>query len=203
MVFKECPIFQRRQLALIHYNCNAENYCLVVAFSIFHNVHLRGPPVICYIVNINAKVGHDDVIKWKHFPRYWSFVRGIHRSAGNSPYKGQWRGALMFSLICVWINDWVNNRKAGDLMLSCSLWRHCNEQWISRSLNYNIDLIWLKRIIILFKSYLFLLWAHKNMLIKVFTTSSWLRNSIQLDVFANGSKLDINDIFTAIPILPK
>ena len=21
---------------------------------------------------------HDDVIKWKHFPRYWSFVRGIH-----------------------------------------------------------------------------------------------------------------------------
>ena len=29
--------------------------------------------------------------------------------------KGQWRGALMFSLICVWINDWVNNREAGDL----------------------------------------------------------------------------------------
>ena len=25
------------------------------------------------------------------------------------------RGALMFSLICVWINDWVNNREAGDL----------------------------------------------------------------------------------------
>ena len=23
---------------------------------------------------------HDDVIKWKHFPRYWRFVRGIHRS---------------------------------------------------------------------------------------------------------------------------
>ena len=35
---------------------------------------------------------HDDVIKWK-----------------------QWRGALMFSLICVWINGWVNNREAGDL----------------------------------------------------------------------------------------
>ena len=33
----------------------------------------------------------------------------------NSPHKGQWRGALMFSLICVWINGWVNNRKAGDL----------------------------------------------------------------------------------------
>ena len=58
---------------------------------------------------------HDDVIKWKHFPRNWPFVRGIHQSPVNSPHEGQWRGALMFSLICVWINDWVNNREAGDL----------------------------------------------------------------------------------------
>ena len=58
---------------------------------------------------------HDAVIKWKHFPRYWPFVRGIHRSPVNSPHKGQWRGALIFSLIYVWINDWENNREAGDL----------------------------------------------------------------------------------------
>ena len=58
---------------------------------------------------------HDDVIKWNYFPRYWPFVRGIHRSPANSPNKGQWRGALMFSLICAWINGWVNNRDAGDL----------------------------------------------------------------------------------------
>ena len=58
---------------------------------------------------------HDDVKKWKNFPRYWPFVRGIHRSMVNSPHKGQWRGALMFSLICVWINGWVNIREAGDL----------------------------------------------------------------------------------------
>ena len=58
---------------------------------------------------------HDDVIKWKHFPRYWPFARGIHRSPVNSPHKGQGRGALKFSLICVWINGWVNNREAGDL----------------------------------------------------------------------------------------
>ena len=30
------------------------------------------------------------------------------------PRKGHWHGALMFSLICVWINGWVNNREAGD-----------------------------------------------------------------------------------------
>ena len=58
---------------------------------------------------------HDDVIKWKHFPCYWPFVRGIHRSPVNSPHKGQWRGALMFSLICVWINGWISNGEAGDL----------------------------------------------------------------------------------------
>ena len=58
---------------------------------------------------------HDDVIKWKHFPRYWPFVRGIHRSPVNSPHKGQWRGYLMLSLTCAWINGWVNNREAGDL----------------------------------------------------------------------------------------
>ena len=33
----------------------------------------------------------------------------------NSPHKGQWRGALMSSFICIWINDWVNNREASDL----------------------------------------------------------------------------------------
>ena len=58
---------------------------------------------------------HDDVIKWKNFPRYWPFVREIHRSPVNSLHKGQWRGALIFSLICVWINGWVNNRETGDL----------------------------------------------------------------------------------------
>ena len=59
-------------------------------------------------------ISQDDVIKWKNFPRYWPFVRGIPRSPVNSPHKGQWRGALMFSL-SVWKNGWVNNREAGDL----------------------------------------------------------------------------------------
>ena len=33
-------------------------------------------------------IAHDDVIKWKHFPRYWSSVRWIRRSPVNSPHKG-------------------------------------------------------------------------------------------------------------------
>ena len=71
---------------------------------------------------------HDDVIKWKHFPRCWPFVRGIHRSSPvNSPHKGQWRGALMFSLICA-----LNKRLSKQPWSwwfetpTRSLWRHCN-----------------------------------------------------------------------------
>ena len=46
---------------------------------------------------------------------YWPFVRGIHRSPVNSPHKGHWRGALMFSFICATIKGWLNNREAADL----------------------------------------------------------------------------------------
>ena len=38
-----------------------------------------------------------------------------HRWIPLTTQQGQWRGALMFSLICVWINDWANNREAGEL----------------------------------------------------------------------------------------
>ena len=42
-------------------------------------------------------------------------MQGIHRSPVNYPHKVQWRGALIFSLICARINGRVNNREAGDL----------------------------------------------------------------------------------------
>ena len=40
---------------------------------------------------------------------------GEFTGPGDSPHKGQWRGAFMFTLICVWISGWVNNHEAGDL----------------------------------------------------------------------------------------
>ena len=70
---------------------------------------------IYYIYNRNSCIGdswHDNVIRWKHFPRYWPFVRGTHPWPVKSTHKG---GALLFSLICVWINGWANSRYAGDL----------------------------------------------------------------------------------------
>ena len=68
-----------------------------------------------YLLFLSQWYHHDDVIKWKHFPRYWLFVRVIRRSQVNFPHKGQWRGALKFSFICAWTNGWANHRDAGDL----------------------------------------------------------------------------------------
>ena len=56
---------------------------------------------------------------WCHqmitFSALLALCAGNSPVTGEFPHKGQWRGALMFSLICAWMNDWVNNREAGDL----------------------------------------------------------------------------------------
>ena len=79
---------------------------------------------------------------WRHqmeiFSALLDLCAGIHRSPVNSLHKGQWRGALIFSLICVWINGWVNNREAGDLrryrvhcdVIVMHLW--CNMMYLLR-----------------------------------------------------------------------
>ena len=73
--------------------------------------------IMTYAVYI---VKHDDVIKWKHFPCYWRFVR-------DSPHKGQWCRVLMFSF-----DQCLNKRLRKQMrcrwfeMPSCSLWHHSN-----------------------------------------------------------------------------
>ena len=68
-----------------------------------------------------------------NFPRYWPSVRRIHRSSVNSPHKGQWRGALIFSLIWAWINSWVNDGEAGDLRRHCVHYDVIVMKWVFHS----------------------------------------------------------------------
>ena len=49
------------------------------------------------------------------FLRWWAFVWGFQWSLVNSPHRDHWCGALLFSLICAWLDGWVNNHEAGDL----------------------------------------------------------------------------------------
>ena len=83
---------------------------------------------------------------WRHqmetFSALLAFCAGNSPVPVNSPHKGQWRGALMFPLICAWINDWVNNREAGDLR------RHrghydVNVMWLSPFFRHVYWAIWI------------------------------------------------------------
>ena len=84
------------------------------------------------------------------FSALLALVRGIQRSPVNSPHKGQWRGAFMFSLI--WINGWVKNREAGDVrrhrahydvtVMSLAV---CNPLGKDKTVSCFISIIWLPR----------------------------------------------------------
>ena len=69
--------------------------------------------------HISENEYHSKNAWWRHqmetFSALLALCAGIHWSPVSSPHKGQWHGALMFSLICAWTNGWVNNREAGDL----------------------------------------------------------------------------------------
>ena len=85
---------------------------------------------------------------WRHqmetFSALLALCAGNSSSPVNSPHKGQWRRALMFSLICTWINHWVNTREAGGLRRHLrSLWRHCNI--IRKSASISVP-IWLRHL---------------------------------------------------------
>ena len=85
---------------------------------------------------------HEDVIKWKHFLRYWPFARGIHQSPDEFPSR-QWRGALMAYMICA-LNKRLSKQSWGWWFEtpSCSLWRHCN---VRKVLECRVHLVlWLK-----------------------------------------------------------
>ena len=77
-----------------------------------------------HVIKNDLYLVHDDVIKWKHFPRYWPFVRGM---PVNSPHKGQWRRNfdVFFDLR---LNNRLSKQSWGCWFetLSRPLWRQCN-----------------------------------------------------------------------------
>ena len=72
---------------------------------------------------------HDDVIKWKHFPRYWPFVRGIHREfTGHRSQRPVTRSFDVFFDLC--LNKRLSKQSRGWWFETPSrpLWHHCNGQ---------------------------------------------------------------------------
>ena len=72
---------------------------------------------------------HHDVIKWKHFSRYWPFVRGIHRSRHIIYYSPRTSNFDVF--FDVRLNKRLSKQWWGWWFESPSrpLRRHCNTIW--------------------------------------------------------------------------
>ena len=85
------------------------SYLYIHPLNVTHLIHILRrcfviSPLDIYFIFLTL---HDDVIKWK-------FSALLVLCSGFSN-KGQWRGDLIFSLICARINGWVNIREDGDL----------------------------------------------------------------------------------------
>ena len=93
----DVTVMSSRNIAWVR-NCQQELYLKMWWVMCRWNDRL-GVSAHHFTIMGNHVYTHDDVIKWKHFLRYWPFVQGIHRWPVNSPHKGQWRGALIF---CLW-----------------------------------------------------------------------------------------------------
>ena len=88
------------------------NYaCYNISIDVFLNVAFKKlAKLFRQAVNIMMTSSNGNIF------RVTGPLCGEFTSPVNSTHKGQWRGVLIFSLICVWINGWVNNREAGDLI---------------------------------------------------------------------------------------
>ena len=82
------------------------------------HIHRSNPPVISEIQR------HDTVSCWCYRLSWWRQQIGKFSACLvlcdwnpplDSPHKGQWRGAVVFSLICAWTNGWKNSRDNGNL----------------------------------------------------------------------------------------
>ena len=79
---------------------------------------------------IISVLSHDDVIKWKHFPRNWPFVRGIPRSPVPGEFPAQRQVTRSFDVFFdLHLNKRLSKQSWGWWFetLSRPLWRHCNE----------------------------------------------------------------------------
>ena len=116
--------------------------------------HPRAPSPIMYTiprcssVYIRAILFHDDIIKWKHFPRYWPFVRGIHRSP--TPVTRSFD--VFFDLR---LNKRLSKQSWGWWCGTpwCSLWRHCNIMAVSLILWMSHQWEYVNTVLVIWKDY--------------------------------------------------
>ena len=87
---------------------NYLNHCrLIINQILWHSImnHFADHYIHHMMMSSNGNIFHITGPLWGESTSHW----------WTPLTKGQWHGALMFSLICAWTNGWENNRDAGDL----------------------------------------------------------------------------------------
>ena len=110
---------------------------------------VRVSPTTCGDGGIQRGNGRHMTGLWRVIGTWYIFRRVTDPLCGNSPvtgefpHKGQWRGALMISLIFARINGWVNNQAADDMR------RHRTHYHVTamdlrytRAINFKLCFIW-------------------------------------------------------------
>ena len=114
----------------LHFKRNFENFRSILTYSVerYLFISLLYHPIVPVTVKQPSRIciKHDGIIKWKIFPCYWPFVGGIHQSLVDSPHSGHWSVALIFSLMCAWINAGHPAEAPVIWDAIMPMWRHCN-----------------------------------------------------------------------------
>ena len=135
--------FGNRWIISSHTSLDICNYLSMLRLKLNHTS--KGPRVLRFpleedttfpISQVRSMAGHGLATQWSSTSAHDDVIKWKHRSPVNSPRKGQWRGALMFSLICIWISGWVNNREAGDLRRNHAYY---DVIVMSRGIDFNSD----------------------------------------------------------------
>ena len=105
------------------YHCNIQRLSIIFISYISYKKYGHQNYINCYTDSFSY---HDDIIKWKHFPRNWPFVQGIHRP-GDFPTQRpvMWSFDVFFDLR---LNKRLSKQPWGWWfeMPLWSLWRQCN-----------------------------------------------------------------------------
>ena len=106
-------------------------------FLIANVTSLQRPTEVCHLRlwwGYKSSTFQDDVIKWKHFPRYWPFV-------GNSRLTGEFASQRPVTRsFDVFFDLRLNKRLSKQSWRrsfetpSRSLWRHCNAEYMGSSM---------------------------------------------------------------------
>ena len=112
-LYRKTRLLQFKQCSRVTHRCDSEVEQNL--FGWYHRLGAKsspGPILICYyLIHRTSWWCHQK----ETFSAWLAICAGNSPVPMNSPHKGQSREALVFSLICVWINDWVNNGEASDL----------------------------------------------------------------------------------------